>query len=108
MSTKHAKDKIHNRDCLLRILSSLRFPGGQGLPNGGDGDEADENYIQLLIVYLTVTLNLKNQLTLIPPPDETYRGVEIVVDILVVVGGVSVERGCGRHLKNSYNACKIS
>ena len=22
--------------------------------------------------------------------------------------GVAVERGCGRHLKNSYNACKIS
>ena len=43
-----------------------------------------------------------------PPPDETHRGVEIVVDILVVVGGVAVERGCGRHLKNSYNAYKIS
>ena len=35
-----------------------------------------------------------------PAPDETHRGVEIVVDILVVVGGVAVERGCGRHLKN--------
>ena len=30
---------------------------------------------------------LKNQLTLMPPPDETNRGVEIVVNILVVVGG---------------------
>ena len=44
-----------------------------------------------------------------PPPNETHRGVKIVVDILVpVVGGVAVERGCGRHLKNGYNACKIS
>ena len=43
-----------------------------------------------------------------PPPDETHQGVEIVVDILVVVGGVAVERGSDRHLKNSYNACKIS
>ena len=30
---------------------------------------------------------MKNQLTLMPSPDETPRGVEIVVDILVVVGG---------------------
>ena len=41
--------------------------------------------------------------------------VEIVVDILVVVGGgggvvvvVAVEKICGRHLKYSYNVCKIS
>ena len=51
---------------------------------------------------------MKNQLTLMPAPDETHRGVETVVDILVVVGGMAVERGCGRHLKNSYTACKIS
>ena len=43
-----------------------------------------------------------------PPPNETHRGVEIVIDILVAVGGVAVEIGCGRHLKNSYNAIKIS
>ena len=43
-----------------------------------------------------------------PPLDETHRVVEIVVDILVVVGGEAIERGCGRHLKNSYDACKIS
>ena len=30
---------------------------------------------------------LKNQLTLMPQPDETNRGVEIVVKILVVVDG---------------------
>ena len=41
---------------------------------------------------LTVTLNqsLKNQLTLMPQPDETHRGVEIVVDI--VGGGGSRKR----------------
>ena len=32
-------------------------------------------------------VTLKNQLTLMPSPDETHRGVEIVVDILVLVGG---------------------
>ena len=51
---------------------------------------------------------LHTQLTLMSPPYEIHRGVEIVVDILVVVGGGAVERGCGRHLKNSFNACKIS
>ena len=35
---------------------------------------------------LNVTLILKNQLSLMPPPDETHRGVEIVVDNLVVCG----------------------
>ena len=36
---------------------------------------------------LNVTLILKNQLPLMPPPDEIHRGIEIVIDILVVVGG---------------------
>ena len=40
--------------------------------------------------------------------DETHRGVEIVVDILVVVGGRVGEKVCGSHLKYSYNVCKIS
>ena len=50
LSTKHLEDKIHNRDCLLEILSSLRFLGRQGLPIRGDGDETDGNYIQLLML----------------------------------------------------------
>ena len=32
----------------------------------------------------------------------------IVVDISVVVRGVTDERCCGKDLKYSYNACKIS
>ena len=51
LSTKQAEDKIHNRDCLLKILSSLRFLGRQGLPIRGDGDETDGNYIQLLMLH---------------------------------------------------------
>ena len=31
------------------------------------------------------TFKFPQRLTLMPPPDETHRGVEIVVDILVVV-----------------------
>ena len=34
--------------------------------------------------------------------DETHRGAEILVDILVVMGGGAVERVYGRHLKYSY------
>ena len=42
--------------------------------------------------------------------DETHLGVEIFVDILVVEGGgcLAVKKVCGRHLKYSYNVCKIS
>ena len=37
---------------------------------------------------LTVTLNFEESvIRLMPPPDEIHRGVEIVVDILVVFGG---------------------
>ena len=46
-----------------------------------------------------------------PQPDETHRGVEIVVDIFGGCwggGGVAVKRVCNRYLKNSYNACKVS
>ena len=32
-------------------------------------------------------MDIQPRLTLMPPPDETHRGVEIGVDILVVVGG---------------------
>ena len=48
LSTQHNEDKINKRDCLLKILSSLRFLGRQGQPIRGDGDESDGNYIQLL------------------------------------------------------------
>ena len=37
---------------------------------------------------LNVTLNFEESVNrLMPPPDEIHRGVEIVVDILVVFGG---------------------
>ena len=56
---KHCGQNTLRIRCLLRILSSLRFLGRQGLPIGSDGDATDGNYIQLLIVYLTVTLNFE-------------------------------------------------
>lgn len=39
LSTQHNKHKTNNRDCLLKILSSLRFLGRQGQPIRGDGDD---------------------------------------------------------------------
>ena len=48
LSNKHAEEKSDNRDCLRKILSSLRFLGRQGLPIRGHVDEADGSYIQLL------------------------------------------------------------
>ena len=45
---KHAEHKVRNRNCLLQILSSLRFLGRQGLPIRNDGDVTDGNHIQLL------------------------------------------------------------
>ena len=38
LSTKHAENKNDNRECLLKILSSLRFLGRQGLQIRGDGE----------------------------------------------------------------------
>ena len=45
LSEAHSKD---NRECLLKILSSVGFLARQGLALRGDGDESDNNYIQLL------------------------------------------------------------
>lgn len=50
VSKKHAEEKSDNRDCLRKILSSIRFLARQGLPLRGDSDESDGNYIQILKV----------------------------------------------------------
>ena len=45
---QHAKEKECNRKMLLKILSSIRYLGRQGLALQGDGDEDDGNFLQLL------------------------------------------------------------
>ena len=47
LSEAHSKEKRDNRECLLKILSSVRFLARQGLALRGDGDESDSNYMQL-------------------------------------------------------------
>ena len=48
LSREHATEKGLNRECLLKIISNLKFLARQGLPVRGDGDETDSNFIQLL------------------------------------------------------------
>lgn len=48
LSVSHANDKEVNRQCLLNVLSSIRFIARQGLALRGDGDDSESNYIQLL------------------------------------------------------------
>ena len=50
LSKQHADEKSDNRDCLRKILSSIRFLARQGISLRGDGDESDGNYIQILKV----------------------------------------------------------
>ena len=48
LSREHAEQKKDNRQCLLKILSNLRFLARQGIALRGDGDEKESNFIQLL------------------------------------------------------------
>ena len=43
LSKAHTKKKEDNRECLLTILSSIRFLARQGIALRGDGDESDSN-----------------------------------------------------------------
>ena len=45
---EHATKKEKNRECLLKIISNLKFLARQGLPVRGDEDETDSKFIQLL------------------------------------------------------------
>ena len=47
LSKEHA-DQKDNRQCLLKVLSNIRFLVQQGTALRGDGDENDSNFIQLL------------------------------------------------------------
>ena len=48
LSQQHANEKRDNRQCLLNILSNLRFLARQGIALRGDSQEVDSNFIQLL------------------------------------------------------------
>ena len=48
LSSQHAQQKKQNRDCLLKIVSNLKFLARQGIALRGDGGDADSNFIQLM------------------------------------------------------------
>ena len=48
LSSELARQKADNRQCLLKILSNLRFLARQGLAIRGSGDDKDSNFTQLL------------------------------------------------------------
>ena len=45
LSTAHAQEKLENRQCLLKILSNLRFLARQSCAIRGDAGESDSNYM---------------------------------------------------------------
>ena len=82
---------------LLKILSSLRFLGRQGLPIRGDGDETDGNYIQLL------TLRGEDDsrmLEWLKRKNEKYTCAEVQNEMLQIMA-LSVLRDIAQNIRNS-------
>ena len=48
LSREHKQEKIENRKCLLKVLSSVKFLARPGLPLRGLGSESNSNFMQLL------------------------------------------------------------
>ena len=48
LSSQVASEKRDNRQCLLKVLSNLRYLARQGIAIRGDGDESNSNFMQLL------------------------------------------------------------
>ena len=97
LSNKHAEEKEYNRDCLRKILSSLRFLGRQALPIRGDGDETDGNYIQLL------TLRGEDDSRMIDwlkRKNEKYTSAEVQNEMLQIMA-LSILRDISQNIRNS-------
>ena len=50
ISSCHADEKSTNRQCLLKILSNVKFLAHQSLPLRGAGDDCDSNFTQLYLL----------------------------------------------------------
>lgn len=50
LSKEHQCEKMERQQCLLKILSNIRFLTRQSLPLRGHGSGTDSNFIQLLIL----------------------------------------------------------
>ena len=49
LSSCHTDEKSTNRQCLLKILSNVKFLARQSLPLRGVGDDCDSNFTQLCL-----------------------------------------------------------
>ena len=48
LSSELKREKYERRQCLLKIISNIKFLARQGLPLRGHGDESDSNFMQLM------------------------------------------------------------
>ena len=48
LSQEYADEKKENCECLLKILSNIRFLALQGMALRCDGDESDSNFLQMM------------------------------------------------------------
>ena len=48
LSNQVASEKRDYQQCLLKVLSNLRYLARQGIAIRGDGDESNSNFMQLL------------------------------------------------------------
>ena len=48
LSQEYADEKKENRECLLKILSNIRFLARQGMALRGDGNESNSNFVQMM------------------------------------------------------------
>ena len=48
LSNQVASEKRDNQQCLLKVLSNLRYLARQGIAIRGDGDESNSNFMRLL------------------------------------------------------------
>ena len=51
LSSQHSHQKKENRERLLKILANLNFLARQWIPLRGYGDDADSNFMQLMIMH---------------------------------------------------------
>ena len=97
LSTKHSENKNDNRECLIKILSSLRFLGRQGLPIRGDGDDTDRNYTQLLTVRGE---DDSRMLEWLKRKNEKYTCAEVQNEMLQIMA-LSMLRDISQNFRNS-------
>ena len=82
LKKKNEREKLERRQCLLKILSNVRFLARQGLPLRGHGSEIDSNFIQLLKLRAQDDSRIEGWLT---QRTDKYTSAEIQNEILKVM-----------------------